>query len=145
MSTSETPPLNNPGLWWPTPPEIMMYLSITAVLSKKFNLPFYMSWFVDIVLHVTLPFICIGIICLLTFIAGSLWYMVRIGFIFNVLEGPIWCLANLVCFLTIDPATFQGVMDMIHDLLSELPEKHENHLHYYRQAWRRFERGEYPR
>ena len=145
MSTTQTPPLNDSGLWWPTPPEIMLYLAITAVLSKKFNLPFYMSWFVDIVLHMTLPFICAGIIAMLVFLSGSLWYMVRIGFIFNLLEGPIWCLANLVCFMTVDPAVFQVSMDMMHDLFSELPEKHENHLHYYRQALRRFNRGEYPR
>ncbi len=142
---STTPPLNNPELWWPTPPEIMMYLAITALLSKKLNLPFYMTWFIDVILHVTLPFICMGIIGLLVFISGSLWYMVRIGFVFNLLEGPIWLLANLVCFLTVDPATFQAAMDMMHDFFSELPERHENHVHYYRQALRRFNRGEYPR
>ena len=86
MSTSETPPLNNPNLWWPNPPEIMIYLCLTAFLGKRFNLPFYMTWFIDIVLHVSLPFMILGIIVLLTFIAGSVWYMVRVGFIFNLLE-----------------------------------------------------------
>lgn len=145
MSTTQTPPLNNLGLWWPNPPEIIMYLTITAILSKRLNLPFYMSWFVDIVLHMTLPFICAGILAMLCFLSCSLWYMVRVGFIFNLLQGPIWCLVNLVCFMTIDPALFQGAMDMIHELISDLPERHENHIHYYRQALRRFNRGEYPR
>ena len=145
MSTTQTPPLNDPGLWWPSPPEIIMYLAIAAVINKKFNLPFYMSWFVDIVLHVSLPFICLGIIVMLGFLSGSLWYAVRIGFIFNLLEGPIWCLTNLICFMTVDPITFQAVMDFIHELLDDLPARHENHIHYYRQALRRFNRGEYPR
>jgi len=145
MSTTQTPPLNNPNLWWPTPPEIMMYLAITYIIGKKLNLPFYMSWFLDIVLHAALPFICTGIIAMLFFIGGSLWYMVRVGFIFNVLEGPIWCLVNLVCFMTVDPALFQGTMDIIHEIVSDMPERYKNHVHYYRQALRRFNRGEYPR
>tara|TARA_E500000331_G_scaffold6410_1_gene6201 strand:+ start:24132 stop:24569 length:438 start_codon:yes stop_codon:yes gene_type:complete len=144
MSTNETPPLNDPGLWWPSPPEIMMYLCLTAFLGKKLNLQFYMSWFLDIVLHTSLPFILIGIMVMLTMLAGSLWYAVRVGFIFNLLEGPIWCLANLVCFMTVDPAVFQGAMDLIHELVSDLPEKHEEYVHYYRQACRRIQRGEYP-
>lgn len=144
MSTSETPPLNSPNLWWPSPPEIMIYLFVTAILSKKFNLPFYMCWFVDIVLHVTLPFICLGIIILLAGISGSLWYMVRVGFAFNLLEGPLWCLVNLVCLMTVDPLVFQNIMDFTHEVISDLPERYENHLLYYRQALRSFKRGEYP-
>jgi|APSaa5957512535_1039671.scaffolds.fasta_scaffold00671_9 hypothetical protein len=144
MSTSQTPPLNNPALWWPNPTEIIMYLAITAYLGKKFNFHFYMSWFVDIVLHVSLPFICLGIIGMLVILTGSLWYTIRVGIVFNLLEGPIWCLANLICFMTIDPTVFQGVMGVIHEFVAEMPELHKNHVHYYRQARRRFENGEYP-
>ena len=104
-----------------------------------------MSWLLDIVLHMSLPFVCVGIMALLTFLCCSLWYMVRVGFMFNLLTGPIWCLVNLVCFMTVDPMLFQGTMDVMHELWTDLPERHENHVHYYRQALRRFNRGEYPR
>ena len=144
MSTSETPPLNSPNLWWPSPPEIIIYLFATAVLSKKFNLPFYMCWFVDIVLHVTLPFICLGIILLLAAISSSLWYMVRIGFAFNLLEGPLWCLVNLVCLMTVDPLVFQNVVDFTRELLIELPNQPEKTKFYFKQALYRIKRGQYP-
>lgn len=144
MSTSETPPLNSPNLWWPSPPEIMIYLFVTAILSKKFNLPFYMCWFVDIVLHVTLPFICLGIIILLAGISGSLWYMVRVGFAFNLLEGPLWCLVNLVCLMTVDPLVFQNIMDFTHELLIELPKQPAKTKFYFEQSWYRIKRGQYP-
>ena len=144
MSTSETPPLNSPNLWWPSPPEIMIYLFVTAILSKKFNLPFYMCWFVDIVLHVTLPFICLGIIILLAGISGSLWYMVRVGFAFNLLEGPLWCLVNLVCLMTVDPLVFQNIMDFTQELLIELPKQPAKNKFYFEQSWYRIKRGQYP-
>ena len=142
---STTPPLNNPGLWWPTPEIIILYLTIAYSLSKKLNLPFYMSWLLDIALHASLPFVCVGIMGLLCFLCCSLWYMVRVGFMFNLLTGPIWCLVNLVCFMTVDPMLFQGTIDVMHEFVSGLPEWKENHVHYYRQALRRFNRGEYPR
>jgi hypothetical protein len=36
-------------------------------------------------------------------------------------------------------------MDIIHEIVSDMPERYKNHVHYYRQALRRFNRGEYPR